>query len=101
MVLADVQFLEQRNDFEFKKRNGSMGLLYDLKTHKLIKNLRIRSDEVYESLIAKNTFVETLVLLNEVHAIRECEDCVRKDLWCDSEKIKEERRKNCMRGEAN
>ena len=55
---------------ELKKRKG-MGLLYDIKTHKLIKNLRIRSDQVNEFLIVKNTFVEILVLLNEVHAIRE------------------------------
>jgi F-box interacting protein len=79
---------------ELESKNGWTGLLYDLKTHKLIKNERIRSDEFNRSIIAKNTFVETLVLLNEVHAIRECENHVRKDLWCDSEKIKEEKRKN-------
>jgi F-box interacting protein len=38
---------------EFKKRKGSMGLLYDLKTHKLIKNLRIRSDEVNDLLLPR------------------------------------------------
>ncbi|KAE8007949.1 hypothetical protein FH972_004503 [Carpinus fangiana] len=81
---------------ELKKREG-VGLLYDLKTHKLIKNLRIRSDQVIESLIVKNTFVETLVLFNEVHAIRECENCLKRDMWCDSEKINEAKGKNCTR----
>ncbi|KAE8008676.1 hypothetical protein FH972_005168 [Carpinus fangiana] len=80
---------------ELESKNGWTGLLYDLKTHKLIKNERIKSDQFNRSIIAKNTFVETLVLLNEVHAIRECTNYVRKDLWCDSEKIKEEKRKNC------
>jgi hypothetical protein len=74
-----------------------MGLLYDLKIHKLIKNLRIRSDQVNGSLRSKNTFVETLVLLNKVHATRECKNCLKKNLWCNSEKIKEEKGRNCTR----
>jgi hypothetical protein len=81
---------------ELKRRIG-MGLLYDLKSHKLIKNLRIRSDQVKGSFIGKNTFDETLVLLDEVHATRECENCLKKDLWCDSMEIKEEKEKNCTR----
>ena len=81
---------------ELRRRIG-MGLLYDLKTHKLIKILRIRSDQVKGSFIGKNTFDETLVLLNEVHATRECVNCLKKDLWCDSEEIKEEKEKNCTR----
>jgi F-box interacting protein len=90
-----LSFWNNEMILQFKSRKGSMGLLYDLKTHKLIKNLRVRRDEFNQFLIAKNTFVETLVLLNGVHVIRECENCIREDLWCDSEKIKEEKRKNC------
>ncbi|XP_059446384.1 F-box/kelch-repeat protein At3g23880-like [Corylus avellana] len=99
LVWPMFSFWNNKMILDLKKRKGSMGLLYDLKTHKLIKNLRIRSDKVNGSLHANNTFVETLVLLNEVHAIRECENCVKKDLWCGSEKIEEEKRKNCLRGE--
>ena len=57
-----------------------------------------RSDQVLEgSIFHNNTFLETLVLLNEVHATRECMNCLKKDLWCNSKEIKEEKEKNCTR----
>jgi F-box interacting protein len=85
-------------ELDLKQIKGMGFTLNDLKTHKLIKNLIVRSDQVLRGYIfGNNTFVETLVLLNEVHATRECVNCLKKDLWCDSKEIKEEKEKNCTR----
>jgi F-box interacting protein len=67
--------------------------LYNPKTQRSV-NLRTK---VKGSYFAKNSFVESLVLLNEVNSSQMCQNCLSRGRWCDSKKRKEKKRKTCTR----
>jgi F-box interacting protein len=80
-----------RNNEKILGINRNKPVLYDPKTHGFI-NLGIKAKG---SFYTKNTFVESLVLLNEVNPIQTCQTCLKKAWWCDSNKGKEKKRKTC------
>jgi F-box interacting protein len=82
-----------RNNEKILGEKQSKPVLYDPNTHRFI-NLGIK-DEGY-SVYAKNTFVESLVLLNKVNPIQTCRTCLRKGRWCDSKKIRKRKQNKDM-----
>jgi hypothetical protein len=80
-----------RNNEKILGEQNKKPLLYDPKTHRFV-NLGIKAKG---SLFAKNTFINSLVLLNQVNATRTCQTCLKIGRWCDSKNRKEKKRKTC------
>jgi len=70
----------------WNRKNGRESVLYDPKTHRFINiggGLGIKAKDY---LLSKNTFVESLVLLDKVNSTQTCQICLWKGKWCDSKK---------------
>jgi F-box interacting protein len=70
----------------WNRKNGRESVLYDPKTHRFINIGGGLGIEAKDYLLSKNTFVESLVLLDKVNSTQTCQICLWKGKWCDSKK---------------
>jgi len=79
-----------RNDEKilvWNRKNARESVLYDPKTHGFINIGGIFKAKDY--LLSKNTFVESLVLLDKVNSTPMYQTCLRKGQWCSAIQRKE------------
>jgi F-box interacting protein len=68
----------------WNRKHGRESVVYDPKTQ-IFNNIK---NEGF--FIGKNTFVESLVLLDKVNPMQTCQICLSKGQWCDSKERKKE-----------
>jgi hypothetical protein len=78
-------FRNNKKILSWNRKNKKVSVLDDPKTHTFINTggLEIKAKDYF---LRKNTFVESLVLLDKVNSTQACQTCLRKGQWCDSKK---------------
>jgi hypothetical protein len=78
-------FRNNKKILSWNRKNKKVSVLDDPKTHTFINTggLEIKAKDYF---LRKNTFVESLVLLDKVNSTQTCQTCLRKGQWCDSKK---------------